>query len=574
MITPDDSEQPRRRDPRGSSAVAIALVAVLVVGLTLVGLTSPDPAASEATTSTSTSITLAEVEPPFDLENFTAAQLNRGEPFEWENTLSIVEGLPVALLRHDESLYVFATDVPNFSGFDSGGLRAWKSSDGLTWEPLGHVIEQHHRIGVVSSTAQGLVALETGSGAGFTVWSSENGQGWEPEEIRLEETGDLITVSPQAVGGTDRLLIVAGRLEVDIFPLLQEKLGKIARFGWGTDVVAGEVMFTLYGPLGMPIAAIPAEDLSMTEQDMELIADAYSAESDLLVDLWVKGAESTWQRTQLPGLHWVQGITRTPDDDAIAHGWGNAGRSSWTSRDGLNWEKTPFTSRHYLDERWGDMLVAPSSEGGLSIYTSPAGGEWDDIGPTEHYPSQIQWWFGAVAAGPGGVAARVNGWDETPPFESPGSEELPILSGADGTLTIDIYSGEYRLDQGGQVHRWPAMSGVPRGVDIDIDTATVDFLDQESGEELASFQIEEIVQAQQDFLDAQQGPQTNGFATFAFTSDGTDWTIQSLEGIGSATHATQLVVTDTHVIATDWDHEGYYDSSSSPGFEVWTAAIP
>jgi hypothetical protein len=574
MITPDHSEQPRSRDPRGSQAMALALVAVLAVGLTLVGLTSPDPAASEATTSTSTSTTLAEVEPPFDLETFTADQLTRGEPFEWENTLSVVEGFPVALLRHNELLYVFATDMPNFSGFDSGGLRAWRSSDGLTWEPLGQVIEQRHRIGVVSSTSQGLVALETGSGAGFTVWTSGNGENWETEEITLEKASDLITVSPQAVGGTDRLLIVAGQIDVDVFPVLKEKLGEVARFGWGTDVVAGEVMFTLYGPLGMPIAAIPAEDLSLTEQDMELIADAYSAESDLEVDLWVRDGESAWKRTQLPGLHWVQGITMTPYGDAIAHGWGNAGRSSWTSRDGLNWERTPFTSRHYLDERWGDMLVAPTSESGLSIYTSPAGGEWNDIGPTEHYPSQIQWWFGAVAAGPGGVAARVNGWDEIPPLEPTRSEELPTLSGDDGTLTIDIYSGEYRLEQGDQVHGWTAVSGVPAGIDVDLETATVHFLDRESGGVLASFQIEDIMQAQQDFLDAEQDPQANDFATFAFTSDGTDWTVQSIDDIGSANNATQLAVTDTHVIATEWAYEGFYNPSSPPGFKVWTAVIP
>lgn len=552
-----------------------ALVAVLAAGVTLVMLTSPDPAALEATTSTSTtSTTLPEVVAPIDLENFSVDQVARGEPFAWVRSLNVVEGFPVALLRHESSVYLFATEEPNFSGLDSSGLRAWRSSDGLAWEPLGQVIGQSHRIGMVSSTEQGLTAVETGSGnPSFTVWRSQDGRDWRPEEVALEDANDVMTLFPHAVGGTGRLLIVAGQMNVDIFPFLEEKLGEMAHYGWGTDVFGDEVQFTLYGPFGIPLAGISAEDLSLSDGETQMIIDAFSSQNDVGVDLWVKDGESEWQQTRLPEAHWVDRITTTPYGDAIAHGWGTAGSSSWTSRDGLNWEKTPFATHHYLNERWGETLVAPSSEGGMSIYVSPAGGEWNDIGPAEHFPAPIQWWLGPVAAGPGGIAASVQGWDVGEPVEPVMSTEPPTLSNQDAILTIDVYAGEYRLEKGEQVYRWPAMAGTPDGIDIDLDSASIQFLDPESGRQLASFQIEDIIEAQEAHI-AAEDPRSPGYAAFAFTSDGTDWTIQSHDDIGSESSVTQLAVTDSHVVATAVALDAFYNPSSPTSFEVWTAATP
>jgi hypothetical protein len=304
-----------------------------------------------------------------------------------------------------------------------------------------------------------------------------------------------------------------------------------------------------------------------------MIVDAFSSQSDQGVDLWVKDGDSSWQHTSLPDAQWVDSITTAPNGDAIAHGWGPFGSVSWTTRNGFDWEEIPFATRHYLNERWGDTLVAPSSDGRLSIYVSPGGGEWVDIGPAEHFPPAIQWWFGAVAAGPGGVAATLDGWDERQVTEPARSPDPPTLTTQDARLTIDFNSGEYRLEKDKEVHRWSTMSGAPNNIDIDLESATVNFLDPESGMPLASFPIEDIIGAQEDYI-AASDPESTGYGVIAFTSDGTDWTIQSQGDMGKGSTITQLAVTATHIVATAVDGDSYHNPSSPSGFKVWTAPIP
>lgn len=554
--------------------MAVGLLAILVGGLLLVSLTSPDPEAIEAATSTSTtSTTLADIEQPIDFENFSIDQLARGEPFEWKSSLSVVEGYPIELLSHDDSLYLFATEMPNFSNFESGGLRAWRSSDGITWESLGQVIDNSHLIGSVSSTGQGLVALEYGQGElGSTVWLSENGSDWESEQIRVEGADELTTVYPMTAGGVGSLLIVAGEIKVDPLAPLRERLGELADFGWGADVVGEEVQFTLYGPFGSRLGVVSGDELNLTEEEAELITDAYSGEPAVTVDLWVREGDAAWQTTAMPEADWIDRIATTPDGEVIAHGWGPMGASSWTSRDGLDWEEEPRPAHHYLNDRWGDQLVAPHPHGGLSVLVSTDGQEWEDVGPRESFPGLIQWWTGAMAAGPGGIAATIEGWDERAgtPDRAEDSQSVSITN-QDGTLSIDALYGDYTLELADQTYEWPATS--LNGLEVDLDTRSLSFLDPETGVPLTSFPLQDIIAAQSEL--AMFGPdESTRHGVFAFTSDGTEWTIQSLDDMGSGDTVTDLAVTETHVVATAVDSGAFYNPSFPPGFEVWTAAIP
>jgi hypothetical protein len=554
--------------------MAVGLFAVLVGGLLLVSLTSPDPEAIEAAASTSTtSTTLADVDQPIDLDNFSVDQLARGEPFEWESSLRVVEGYPIEFLSHDDSLYIFATEVPNFSSFERGGLRVWRSSDGNTWESLGQVIDQSHMIGSVSPTGQGLVALEYGLGQmGFTVWQSENGSEWEAEQISVDGANELTTVYPTAAGGVGALLLVAGQVQVDSLAPLRERLGDMADFGWGADVVGDEVQFTLYGPLGWRLGVVSADELNLTEEEEELIIDAYSGQTEVRANLWMKQGNAGWRTTAIPEANWIDRIATTPDGEVIAHGWGPMGAHSWTSKDGLNWEESPRPARHYLNDRWGNQLVAPHPNGGLSILVSTDGQEWEDIGPTESFPGLIQWWTGALAAGSGGIATTINGWDERaePSEQAPDSQSASITN-RDGTLIMDAQSGEYTLELADKTYNWPAT--LLNGVAVDLDTRSLRFLDTESGDLLTSFPLEDIIAAQSELVTF--GPaESTGYGVFAFTSDGTEWTIQTFDEMGSGHAVIDLAVTETHVVATAVDSGAFYDPSLPPGFEVWTAAIP
>jgi hypothetical protein len=576
VVLPDGTGNEQRRPNSGRGIVFVVAGLVIILGFFVLGvLTSPGPGAVEATASTSTTTTsLAVVEPPIDLENFTADQLARGDPLDWESSLRVVEGYPLALVEHD-GLYVFATEAPNFSGFDTGGLRAWRSNDGIAWEPRGQVIAERHTIASISSTEQGLVALGSQPGhSGFTVWRSEDGSNWEPEEVALENANEMTTFYPTAAGGVGSLLVVAGDVQVDWLAPLREKLGETVDYGWGVEVVGDEIQFTLYGPVGWRLAAVSGDELGLSEEERDVIKDFYSGIGDDTADLWIKDGDSAWQRTVIPDAHWIDRIGTTPAGEVIAHGWGSLGPRSWTSTDGLNWEAAPPPAHPYLNERWGDdNLVAPNPNGGHSVLVSSDGLEWEDIGPADSFPAPFQWWTNAIAAGPGGIATTITGWDESTqqPFERTTDPDGVRLTNEDGTLIIGSQSGKYTLEMGDQTYHW--LAAQLTGVEVDLDTGSLRFLHPETGDPLTSFPLEDIYEAQAELFTLDL-VNSSEYHVFGFTSDGVEWTIQSLDDFGSGNTFNLLAVTGTHVVATAVDRAAFYDPSSAPGFAVWTAAIP
>jgi hypothetical protein len=578
MIVPDRPDEERRRRRGGTGGIAIALMAIVIGGLTLVSLTSPDPEAVAPTTSApaSTTTTIPELRPLIDLENFAVDQLTRGSQLDWNPTLSVVEGYPIGLLSHEDMLYVFSTEVPNFSSFETGGLRGWRSIDGVTWEPLGQVIGQTHNVTSVSSTEQGLILVEQPEdGGGFAVWRSDDGVSWETQRVEVEGLNEMTTVYPQAVGGTDEVLLVAGNVYVDTYAFFEEKLGEFARYGWEPRVIADEVRITLYGPLG-PLAELSAEEVGLSEEEQQMIIEANSIPDQAEATVWVNSGGPDWQQTVIPDAQWIDRFATTPHGEVIAHGWGATGASSWTSGDGSSWDETPGPVHHYLDVRWGDRLVAPSTTDGLSVSVSADGEDWENIGPGEHFPNRISWWMGGIGAGPGGLALIVEGWDDRVQFEEPTvAVEPATITGPEGTLTIDFEANEYRLETEAGERTWSGMSMTRTGIGVNLDAGTVEFFDPESSAFLAAFPLADLMEAQEqvtytgaredDFL---------GYNALAFTSDGEEWTIQSLDELGSGEMVHSLAVTDTHVVVTAMNAAGFYDPDSPPGFHVWTAEIP
>lgn len=555
---------------KGLFAVAILIVAV---GFGLLGsLTSAQPAAIEEATTTST--TIGEVLPPVDLENFSVDQIQTGPQLDWETTLSVVEGYPLALLHHREMLFLFSTDVPNFSGFDSGGLRAWRSTDGATWEPLGQVIDPSHTITAVTSTEQGLVALESTAGrSGFTVWESPSGEEWTSEEVVLDMPGELTTAYPVAAGGTQSVLVVTGHISIDVGALLRERLGDSASYGWGVDVLGDEVQITLHGPLGWAVAAVPADDLGLSQEEQERIVDAYRAGSGSSGHVWVRREASSWQQTAIEGA-WIERITTEPDGTIVGHGWGNTGEATWRSTDGLSWEETP-SGRYELEERWGDRVVALDREGGASVLISGNGQDWEDIGPDEYFPDGIEWWITGLAAGTNGIAAIVSGWNPRQAVTSADLPSPPSITSNGSTLTLDVSSSELRLERGEDTHIWrPTYSTTPpEGIEFDLDTTTIRFLDRETDELLAVFSIDEFMDLENRAISDRQPVDYASHQAFAFTANGADWTIQETASTeDNIFHL--LAVTDSHIVATDHALGGFYTPASPPGFEVWSADIP
>ncbi len=572
MISPDGTSSDQGKPSTGRAMLIGTAALVVVAGLVILGnLTTPDPAAVDTTTTTTT--TAEDLEPP--IENFTVSQIARGTSFEWQSNLTVDRGYPLELLDHRGDIYLFAIDAPDFNGFRATGLHAWKSADGVIWESLGHVIPEGHVISGVSSTGQGLVALEPGSaGAGFTVWRSSDGVEWDPEDVAVDASSDLVVMRPVSSGGTEGLLVVSGNRELHVADLIEERLGdrygdtvQMGPYGWSTDVdFEGELSFTLYGPVGLPLAFVTADELRLTEEERDLISDIY--EGTDAQSIWVE-TDTGWTVREIPDATVIQWIGSTPDGRVIAIGYGSRGLNAWATRDASSWESLPSFPGPYHIDHWRDRIVGPSTARQATLLASDGDGGWEDIGPSEHFPDDLEWSIGEVAAGRGGVAAIINGWGDA--FGPVMPDQPPTLTDDGVVLTLDFRAGVYSIDTAdpGDSHTWSIGDNPPRGMEPDLEAGTISFHDPDTGELLGTFDFADINTAADEYW-SDQGSRENVQA-FAFTDEPIDWTIQDLTSLGDVEIA-QLEVTGSHVVAAGI-HDGF-NATTQSGFEVWSAEIP
>ncbi|HEX6286496.1 MAG TPA: hypothetical protein VFZ80_03345, partial [Acidimicrobiia bacterium] len=564
-----DRERPKRQSR--SVILAIAALGMALGAIVLGSLTAPDPeAAPESTTTTATD----DVEQPIDFEDFTIAEIERGTPFDWVRAHSVSDGFPLALFEHEGWNYLFATDVPSFAGRVEGGLRAWRSEDGVEWQSLGQVIGSEHSVNNAESTLQGLVAVESGTGDGeFALWRSDDGIEWWREVI---ETGgpSAGTRYGHAIGGNDHILMVTATPSVDLFGQLEDRLPDvleggldITRLPWSPEFTDRELLIVVWGPLGFPIVEISGDELGLTDEEMADLERAWNGPgSDL--EAWVSAEPGHWFQSELPDASWINSITPTPNGEILAAGWGHQSNAIWSSIDGVNWGKIEtFTGPDEI-ENWNGLLVGPYRSGSADILTSVDGHQWEPIGLREHLPGQLQWNIAAMATGPGGVGATIDGWSSSTFVPD---DEPVVLTDGEATLSINFSTGSYQVESGEIVRRWSMNSSLqPEGVILDLAGQRVTF-HAESGEELASFTLGQLTDAESEFWNATaMEDRHNGFV---FSRDGEDWTIQDA-GEAMQSYIMMLEVTDSHVIAAVASLEGRFSPQTSPGFEIWSAPIP
>jgi hypothetical protein len=558
------------------SALFLVAGAALLLGFVLLGsLSTPEPQTLPPSISTTTTTT-APLEPLLDLENFSVSQIAAGKPFTWEQTMTIEDLYPMALFENEGWVYLFATDSRPYYASSAGGLHGWRTTDGASWEPLGQLIGD---ITQVWPTGQGLLAVGWDqTSAGLEVWRSNDGSNWTVEELAVEDLEPFTSVQPTAAGGSNSLLVVAGNTQVSIYERLRKRLESADgfdpdRYGWSVDVVGDEVQVTLYGPLGIPFV-ISAKELDLSPEEIEAVVNERS-EGDWASLIWTKSGDADWQQSEMPDPTSIESIYVTPEGTVVAFGYRSMGSNSWTTRDGVHWEPIAGLRQPYRADNWGGSLIGPADSGGASVLVLDDVGSWDDIGPGQLFPRAFDWYISGIGAGQGGIGAVVSGWDRDF-FESPETVKPVMLTGNGITLTLDFYTGTYALEtEDGTNHLWSTSGVTQEGVVPDLDTGTISFHDPETGDLLASFTIDEIVEAHDEYYSQYSGIESKShYQAFAFTGDGAEWTIQDGGEAWEDHEVVLLEVAETHVIAVGYVYGMPYDPATPPAFGVWTAAIP
>ena len=581
VVLPEDTPRSGAPKPKGKSvALGFGLLALVVGGVAVGAMTSPGPVAAATTTTTPTSTTSIETpENPIDVENFTIDQIAVGEPLVWEETKTMVEGVPMGLARHNGWFYLFATPSLNPYRAGSGGLRVWRSEDGTAWEYLGEAIPPTHSIIAVEATERGLMAATADSdGRGLVVWQSADGITWESETVPIE-ADPLARIGFSSIAANDQTVVVSSYRDMAVDQLISDRMEQFggvdiaaSHWGWGLDDVSENPIFTLWGPFGFPLAEVSAQDLGLTDTEIEQVRRWNRGEAGSIV--WTRDAAGVWTQVQIAEADWVDTIEVRDDGVFLANGGDGIGNTAWTSVDGITWEEmAPPGFRPWRMVPWGDRLLGPTSMNRASVLASSDGDTWTDIGPGDLFPSPMQWSLDNLAAGPAGILATVVGWSQE---SAVGVEPVPPPTVRDGgtVLTLDYETGQLTLVAGAEAFTWSMnTSTTPEGISVELATGVIFFSDPKTGKPIAEFSFEEIQSAEQSYWS--RGWTQNETRALVFSPDGETWTIQDpVTSFGEDNLMQDMEVGDSAVVVITYPVEALFDAGSVPGFSVWAAPIP
>ncbi len=544
----------------GPRAVLTAVGLVLVVSF-VVGALSRQPAEQASTT-------LAEA-----AAVSTVPQLN--EPLDWQAD-QIGGTWPQRLVEFEGSLYFFATSgIP--TPLEAGsGLDAWLLVDGVTWKSLGTVIAPPNQIHTVSATPRGLVAAGSTDENTLHLWSSIDAEQWHESDLPgVPSVSDHFRTWIQAVGGTADVTVVFGSIYPDIGALVREALpaGLKSEDGdapldisWGGPPWAVNV----YGPLGLTVFSATSEDLGLTEEEVRALLGGAGPGP---TTVWTSIDGQAWTPAEV-GIGYVSNIFEV-GGDLIVNGYG-AGNETWISPDGLDWERVAGVGGglEFLNP-WRNGFVAMRQQGpALDIAYSEDRISWEPFGVNEYLADGFSWWFQTLAAGEGGLATVVTGYDETGFVNE---VPTPVVIEKDVyTLTIGANDGSVVLRSGVDVLlRLSTYSNqVYQEVMVDFRARTVTFLHPESLDPLVSFTFDEIEQAEAGAHEVGAFMQEEQLV--AFTADGKTWTVESVaETFGDDALVETLYVTDNQVIAVVTERSSRFSRvPTAPNVVIWTAVIP
>ena len=551
--------------------VALGLIAILTVfWLTGRGGPSDTEAVAVTTTTTTTPTSTSEVD--------SAPILRVGEPLRWQPAGSIEDAWPLSIVDHLGMLYLFTTEGFDFGSPGGNGLDAWVSEDGSTWEPRGRVIPSPHLVQSVISTSRGLMAVGTNGGDGSPrVWMSSNARAWSEAELPSD--------GPDAPAGSrtyfqtawagDELLLVFGGTYVDIQQIIIDALPEAFRpavnayrygMGWGGN----PLQVTIQGPLGILVFSATAEELGLTEDQIDLLEGQWI---ETPVTVWSSSDGETWANSEMEASS-VSAVTPDPNGGLMMVGYGTGGGpATWTSSNGIEWERQISIGMPDIIAPWNGGLIGTRYSGSNpDLVHSEDGEEWESFGVDQLLSNDLSWYFDQPSAGGTGAAIVAHGYDSSDQgFRS----ESVVLEKEGYALTREDLSSTLVLERDDSVVLELSLSSeqVEEGVTVDFETQTITFLDPQTNQTLVTFTFEEVEQAEMAAYGGSPG--TTERQILLFTQDGMEWSVQEMGRIVGEDHVIgTLLVTESGVITATYGYPNVRTRlPPAPDIDMWFAPL-
>lgn len=571
MVTPDGAPTERGRRSAGRLTPFVLAATAVLVGLFVLGtITTAEP---EATPETSTNTTAGTVDrPSVDREDFTIADVIRGDPLKWSHTSSF-DGYLLDLMEHDGHLYLFSGSQPQWLR-QPDQVEVRRSADGVTWEELGSMSESGMQFFMAESTERGIVALGNDQHAGTAIWRPDDGGHWSRTPVATSESSGVFFY-PHSFVANDELMMVAGSMQLDAGVLLQRVVKEVSGETVDATFLRSDVegnRIAIRGPLDLPLLQTTIDELSLSEQEKRWLTFGWRSDDNRV---WRSFDGFEWEESAIEGAQWIESLLALDDRRIVAFGYDRFGGAAWVTLDGLEWVPLNTGTSVHLVQAWGNKLVGVHN-GEPHLEISGDAETWTDTGLHEVFHHQIPWSIYPLGAGEGGVALIMQGYRSTS-IDSP--ETHPLRLSRDGvSLNLNLNTppnpGVYWIETGNRVHQWNTHADeLPRGIEVDLAGQHLVITNPSTGDKLTTFSFEELARAEQDYWNTCCPEDlSDALQAFVFTSDGEEWTIQDLStDMGMNQSVDQILVLDDRVVATVSSSPAV---NTGPGFEVWTAQIP
>jgi len=564
-----DSDEDSRSASRAIRlpVIGLSLIAILVVVWSTGGGAPSETDAVAVTTTTTT--------PPSTSEVDSDPILRVGEPLRWQPAGSIEDAWPQSIVEHEGMLYLFTTEGIDYLSRAGSGLDAWVSEDGSIWEPRGRVIESPHLVQSVISTPRGLMATGSHGGDGSPrVWMSSDARVWSELELPTDVSdapAGFRTYLHTAWAG-DELLLVVGSTTVDLQQIIVDALPEnlypaIDAYRYGMNWGGNPFQVTIQGPLGIVAYSATAEELGLTEEQIELL-EGQGIETP--ATMWSSLDGEAWTRFESEASY-VNVVTSNPSGGLMMIGYGMRGElATWTSSNGFEWEQHASIGMPDIIVPWNDGFIGTRYAGSNpDLVHSEDGEEWEAFGVDQMLANDVSWYFDQLSAGGTGAAVVAHGYDSS----DMSFVETVVLEKEGYTLTTDDARSTLVLERDdSMVLRIPLYSQVQEGVTVDFETETITFLDPETNRTLVTFTFEEVEEAE---MTAYGSAGSRERQILLFTQNGLEWSVQEMGRIVGEDHGIgKVLVTENGVITATYEYPNVSTGlPPAPDIDMWLAPL-